>query len=99
MIHLKDIYENKMKSYESIDMLNRGFLINLDDEKTDKNPTGSFLNVNGLNDDLILPRLRADLDNNVQNNNFQINLDTDGWVDDITQHEGFNETINFDLNE
>ena len=58
MIHLKDIYENKMKSYESIDMLNRGFLINLDDEKTDKNPTGSFLNVNGLNDDLILPRVR-----------------------------------------
>lgn len=95
MIHLKDIYENKMKSYESIDMLNRGFLINLDDEKTDKNPTGSFLNVNGLNDDLILPRLR---NNDVQNYNL-INLDTDGWIDDVTQHEGFNETINFDLNE
>ncbi len=92
MIHLKDIYENKMKSYESIDMLNRGFLINLDDEKTDKNPTGSFLNVNGLNDDLILPRVRP------QNYNL-INLDTDGWIDDVTQHEGFNETINFDLNE
>ena len=84
-----------MKSYESIDMLNRGFLINLDDEKTDKNPTGSFLNVNGLNDDLILPRLR---NNDVQNYNL-INLDTDGWIDDVTQHEGFNETINFDLNE
>ena len=42
MNYLEDIYENKMKSYESIDMLNRGFLINLDDEKTDKNRTGSF---------------------------------------------------------
>jgi len=42
MEHLKDIYESRMKSYQSIDMLNRGFLINLDDEKTDKNPTGQF---------------------------------------------------------
>ena len=42
MNYLEDIYENKMKSYESIDMLNRGFLINLDDEKTDKNRTGAF---------------------------------------------------------
>ena len=42
MEHLKDIYESRMKSYQSIDMLNRGFLINLDDEKTDNNPTGQF---------------------------------------------------------
>ena len=42
MEHLKDIYESKMKSYESIDMLNRAFLINLDDVKTDNNPTGQF---------------------------------------------------------
>lgn len=42
MEHLKDIYESRMKSYQSIDMLNRGFLINLDDEKTNNNPTGQF---------------------------------------------------------
>jgi len=42
MEHLKDIYESRMKSYQSIDMLNRGFLINLDDVKTDNNPTGQF---------------------------------------------------------
>ena len=44
--YLKCIRSNlengRMKSYQSIDMLNRGFLINLDDEKTDKNPTGQF---------------------------------------------------------
>ena len=49
MNHLKDIYETKISSYESIDILNRGFLINLDDEKTDKNPTsiaiGGFVDV------------------------------------------------------
>ena len=49
MNHLKDIYESKLKSYESIDILNRGFLINLDDEKTDKNPSGSFLNLDIVN--------------------------------------------------
>ena len=32
-----------MSSYVSIDLLNRGFLVNLKDEKTDKNPTGIFL--------------------------------------------------------
>lgn len=42
MEHLKDIYESRMKSYQSIDMLNRGFLINLDDEKTNNNPNGQF---------------------------------------------------------
>jgi hypothetical protein len=43
MKHLKEIYESKMSSYVSIDLLNRGFLVNLKDEKTDKNPTGLFL--------------------------------------------------------
>lgn len=43
MMHLKDIYESKMKSYESIDILNRGLMVNLKDEKTDQNPTGEIL--------------------------------------------------------
>jgi hypothetical protein len=43
MIHLKDIYVSKMKSYQSIDMLNRGLMVNLKDEKTDQNPTGEIL--------------------------------------------------------
>lgn len=42
MIHLKDIYVSKMKSYQSIDMLNRGLMVNLKDEKTDQNPTGEI---------------------------------------------------------
>jgi len=49
MNHLKDIYETKISSYESIDILNRGFLINLDDEKTDKNPTSIAINNGEIN--------------------------------------------------
>jgi hypothetical protein len=46
MVHLKEIYDSKMKSYGSIDILNRGLLINLKDEKTDGNPTGPiYINV------------------------------------------------------
>ena len=40
MKHLKEIYESKMKSYDSIDILNRGLLTNIKDEKTDNNLTG-----------------------------------------------------------
>lgn len=37
MSHLKEIYDTKMNSYISIDLLNRGLLINVKDEKTDDN--------------------------------------------------------------
>jgi hypothetical protein len=40
--HLREIYESKMSSFKSIDLLNRGMLMSLKDEKTDQNQTGSF---------------------------------------------------------
>lgn len=43
MRHLKDIYESRVKSFMSIDILNRGLLINLKDEKTNENPQGEML--------------------------------------------------------
>jgi hypothetical protein len=42
MNHLKEIYDSRVKSFMSIDILNRGFLINLKDETTNDNPTGQF---------------------------------------------------------
>ena len=42
MNHLKEIYDSRVKSFMSIDILNRGFLINLEDETTNDNPTGQF---------------------------------------------------------
>src|SRR5210317_62673 len=42
MKHLKEIYDNRVNSFISIDFLNRGFLINLKDETTNDNPTGQF---------------------------------------------------------
>lgn len=42
MNHLKEIYDSRVKSFMSIDMLNRGFLINLKDETTNDNPTAPF---------------------------------------------------------
>jgi hypothetical protein len=42
MKHLKEIYESKMSSFVSIDLLNRSFLLNLKDEKTSENPTALF---------------------------------------------------------
>jgi hypothetical protein len=42
MNHLKEIYDSRVKSFMSIDLLNRGFLINLKDETTNDNPTGQF---------------------------------------------------------
>ena len=42
--HFKEIYNNRINSYISIDFLNRGLLLNLRDENTNDNPTGQFLN-------------------------------------------------------
>lgn len=42
MKHLKEIYDSRVKSFMSIDFLNRGILINLKDETTNDNPTGQF---------------------------------------------------------
>lgn len=42
MVHLKEIYDSRIKSYMSIDILNRGFLVNLKDENTNDNPIGQF---------------------------------------------------------
>jgi len=50
MNHLKEIYDSRVKSFMSIDFLNRGILINLKDETTNDNPTGQF---NALIDEAI----------------------------------------------
>ena len=42
--HFKEIYNNRINSFISIDFLNRGLLLNLRDENTNDNPTGQFLN-------------------------------------------------------
>ena len=84
MNHLKDIYESKLKSYESIDILNRGFLINLDDEKTDKNPSGSFLNLDIVNpmEQQVLRYENEDVAGN--------------WTQIVTEHERWNDPNVFD---
>ena len=74
MNHLKDVYESRLKSYESIDILNRGFLINLDDEKTDKNVIGSFLNV-----DIVNPI--RNVNENFDGNWTRVATEHDGWND------------------
>jgi hypothetical protein len=84
MNYLKGVYENKMKSYESIDMLNRGFLINLDDEKTDKNRTGTF----EIFDDLINP---------TANRQPIVNYDTMNWTANDTQIDVWNDPNVFGL--
>jgi hypothetical protein len=84
MNHLKDIYESKLKSYESIDILNRGFLINLDDEKTDKNPSGSFLNI-----DLVNPMVQQVL-------RYENEDVTGNWTQIVTEHERWNDPNVFD---
>jgi hypothetical protein len=44
--HLKYIYQSKIDSYVSIDLYNRGLLLNLKDEKTDNNITDNMNVVN-----------------------------------------------------
>jgi hypothetical protein len=41
--HLKYIYQSKIDSFVSIDLYNRGLLLKLKDEKTDKNITGDMM--------------------------------------------------------
>jgi hypothetical protein len=76
MNHLKNVYESRLKSYESIDILNRGFLINLDDEKTDKNPSGSFFNL-----DIVNPIRYENEDGDPAGNWNRIVTEHDGWND------------------
>lgn len=46
MVHLKEIYDSRVISYTSIDLLNRGVVDNLKDESTNDNPSSHLYNEN-----------------------------------------------------